>query len=92
MLSPNHCVSQSKDIACRTINEETFIISPEGEMLFHLLNPTGTRVWELLDGRSIEEVVSTIYEEFDVDRENALEDVVAFITELADKELVVISV
>ncbi len=53
------------------------------------LNPVGSRVWELIDGRrSVEEIVEAIAREFDVSREAATRDVTGFVRELLDKGLV----
>jgi len=48
----------------------------------HVLNPVGSRVWELADGRSVKDIVDVITREFAVDRARALSDVGSFVEEL----------
>ena len=53
------------------------------------LNPVGSRVWELIDGRrSVEEIIEVIVQEFEVVPAEAGEDVRRFVQELLDKGLV----
>ncbi len=52
------------------------------------LNPTGARVWELIDGRrSVAEIASCVASEFGVPAERALHDVAPFVVKLAQKKL-----
>ena len=61
---------------------ETTIVLPDGSYI-HVLNPIGTRVWELLDGVKNEgEIVDILCEEFDAEREQVSKDVREFLTSL----------
>jgi len=61
---------------------ETTIVIPDGSYI-HVVNPMGTRVWELIDGvRSETQIVDILCEEFDAEREQILEDVREFLTNL----------
>lgn len=49
----------------------------------YTLNETGAFIWEQIDGkRSVEEIISALTEEYDIDRESAEEDVFSFIENL----------
>lgn len=75
--------------ASRLVAGEAVIVLPE-EGTVKVLNEVGSRIWELADGtRAVHEIVDTIYEEYDVDREQAREEVVAFIGEMVEGELLV---
>ena len=82
-------LSRSPKIAWRVIEGEAVILSLDTKA-FRGLNPVGSRVWELIDGRrSVDEIVEVIVREFDVTPEQASGDVQTFVRELLDKELVI---
>jgi hypothetical protein len=82
-------LSRSPKTAWRVIEGEAVILSLDTKA-FRGLNPVGSRVWELIDGRrSVDEIVEVILREFDVTPERAAEDVHTFVRELLDKELVI---
>ncbi|MFH1007102.1 MAG: PqqD family protein [Candidatus Latescibacterota bacterium] len=57
----------------------------------NILNAVGTRIWELSDGRTrLSEIVSMIHGEFEVGRKEAETDTLAFVYDLADKDMLVI--
>lgn len=81
-------VARSPEVAWRVIEGETLVITPR-ESALHSLNPMGTTIWELADGRlKVSEIVDAIVEEFDVDRARAEEDATAFINELLEQGLI----
>ncbi len=82
-------LSRSPKTAWRVIEGEAVILSLDTKA-FRGLNPVGSRVWELIDGRrSVDEIVEVIVREFDVTPERAAADVQTFVRELLDKELVI---
>jgi hypothetical protein len=81
-------LSRSPRTAWRVIEGEAVILSLDTKA-FRGLNPVGSRVWELIDGRrNVDEIVEAIAREFDVVRERAAEDVRAFVRALLDRGLV----
>ena len=49
----------------------------------YTLNETGAFIWEQIDGkRNVEDIISSLTEEFDIDNKNAEADVFAFIDNL----------
>ena len=78
-------------VISRTVEGEAVIVLPESGQV-GVLNEVGTRVWELADGRhSLEEIVAVIAEEFEVTSEQARQDVDAFVQELVEKEMLILS-
>ena len=74
--------------AWRVIGGEAVILSLDTKVL-RGLNPVGSRVWELIDGRrSLDEIVEVIAGEFDVATAAAASDVHAFVEALLAKGLV----
>ena len=54
-----------------------------GEAVVKVVNPVGIRVFALLDGaRPISEIARIVSEEYDVDPQQALSDVLGFVDEL----------
>lgn len=74
-------LSQSERTACRIIEGKAVVITIDHNQL-HVLNPVGTRVWELADGRSLEAIVAGIVREFEVDPARARLDVEKFVEQL----------
>jgi hypothetical protein len=73
--------------ASRQVDGEAVIVLP-GEGTVRVLNAVGSRVWELADGtRSVGDLVETIHDEYDVDRDQAREDVVEFVTSMVAANL-----
>ena len=49
----------------------------------YTLNETGAFIWEHIDGkRSVEEIIAAVTEEYEIDNENASEDVFSFIDDM----------
>jgi len=81
-------VEKAPTTAWRLIEGEAVILSLETKVL-RGLNPVGSRIWELIDGRrSVEEIIGVIVEEFDVTPEAAARDVRDFVEELLGRGLV----
>jgi len=69
-------------VAGRVIDGEAVIILSESNLV-NVYNPVGSRVWELCDGtRTVDDVINLIVSEYEVNRERAQTDVVAFIEQL----------
>ena len=81
------------DLVYRKVADESLLV-PIREKLADMqrvfaLNPVAALVWECLDGDTpVSRIVQNITEEFDVDSATAGNDVVAFIEDLIDQELV----
>jgi len=70
------------DAASRIYDGEAFIVLPS-QSVYKILNSTGTRIWDLIDGnRTIDEMVRTIADEYEVTAEEARIDIDQFIKDL----------
>jgi hypothetical protein len=75
----------------RTVEGEAVIVLPESGQVA-VLNEVGTQVWELADGQhSVEEIVASVVEAYDVSPDQAREDVDAFVQELIEKRMLTLS-
>ena len=87
-LQPSDTPTRNPVAASRTYDDEGVVIH-SGSMELSVLNPIGTRIWELVDGeRSVEGIINAIFEEFEVDLETATSDVMEFLGELLSRDLV----
>ncbi|MGH3952069.1 MAG: PqqD family protein [Pseudonocardiaceae bacterium] len=78
---------RSTDISARTIGDETIVLNLPSSRYFTITG-VGTRVFELLaEDTSLDALVETILEEYEVDPAIARRDVQAFVDRLRDAEL-----
>lgn len=61
----------------------TAVLFSGGAMLS--INFLGTEIWKLCDGRSLDDIVAELLEQFDVEEELLRSDVLAFLDELGKK-------
>jgi len=67
----------------RVFEGEATIVLPDGSYI-QVLNETGSRIWDLLDGsRGVKAIAAVIAEEYDIAAEAAERDVREFVEELA---------
>jgi hypothetical protein len=76
-LSGPERLVQNERTACRVIGGQAVVITIDHNQV-HVLNSVGTRVWQLADGRSIDAIVQTIVDEFEVELAQAAVEVRAF--------------
>ena len=85
-------VARSKYVAARMLGEEMVIMSGRDSTLF-TLSPVATAIWNGADGQTtLEQIVEQrVCAEFEVDRDAAMADAQAFVSELAQHGIVLIS-
>lgn len=67
-------------------NIGTAILFADGTMVS--LNLLGTEIWKRCDGRTQEEIIAELLEEFDVEIDILASDVADFLNELAEKRYI----
>jgi hypothetical protein len=81
-------VKRSDKAVCRLIDGDVVILIPE-EGILYAVGGCGSRVWELIDGKStVAEIVKVIYDEYEVEPERARLDIIEFINDLSNLDLV----
>lgn len=80
-LSQHAAIAQSRRTASRVVDGRAVVVVID-EQCLHTLNPVGTYVWNLADGRSIGSIVEEVVREFEVEREKATADVMQFVEQL----------
>jgi hypothetical protein len=83
-------IARSPDVIWTVISDGESVLLHLDRGTYHSLNRTSTFVWELLTGsNSLEEILSTLCNQFDVSEDVACEDLTHFIAMLRLKGLVV---
>ena len=73
--------------ASRVFGSDAVVISPTENMV-RMLNPVGSRIWQLTDGsNTIEDIAVTLTQEFEVDLPHARQSVAGFVEDLVDRNL-----
>lgn len=82
---------QSPRTAWRVYDGEAIVLSSDDSTL-NSLNAVGTMIWESADGKTpVSAIVARICDEFEVDREQAEHDALAFIARLRERGLLSLS-
>lgn len=81
-------VARTSDMIANRIDGEVVMMSVSGGE-YYGMDSIGSRVWELLDRpRKVSELCALLGEEFDVEPEQCGRDVLAFLGELAGKNII----
>lgn len=92
MPSVEMYLTQSADIASRTLGDDTIVMSTVDSTVF-MLNSVGTAIWNAADGATpLSQIIrERVCAEFDVSDEEAVADAKEFIDELAKHGILLIS-
>ncbi len=75
-------------IAWRIVDHQAVVLSLEDKQI-RGLNPVGTRIWELIDGKTtFDQIARIISREFDISPAQAMQDTQEFINQLVEKGLI----
>lgn len=86
-LSLSSRVKVSDDTLFQALSGETVLLELS-RGVYYGLDEIGTRIWNLLaEGRSLEETVDVLVEEYDVDRARGAADVLCLVGELEERRL-----
>ncbi len=81
-------VTPSEELVSSDLDGETVMMSIENGQ-YYGLDEIGSRVWALIEEpRSVSELCDVLVEEYEVAREQCEQDVLAFLNELAEDNLV----
>jgi SAM-dependent methyltransferase len=87
-LPPRATFRPSAGVVCRNVGHEVLLLDPASG-LYHVLNETGTRVWERLrDGEAVETIAAAVASEYDVDAQRAAGDVALLVAQLEQARLI----
>jgi hypothetical protein len=85
-------IARSRQIAARALDGEMMIMSASDSKLFNL-NELGTLIWQAADGATaLEEIVTRkVCAQYEVEPSEALTDAEAFVRELAEQGIMLLS-
>ena len=87
-MDPSNYPIPHPQAAARVVDGTAVIVLADSGMV-KLLNPVGTRIWELVDGsRSIQQIIDVVFQEFQVARSQVEQDVVDFLHELQEMQAI----
>ena len=84
---------RADDVICRQVGHESILVPISNNVgnldYIFTLSPVAGRIWELLDGsRTVDQIVATICDEYDVTPEQAAADMAELVSNLAEVSLV----
>ena len=84
MITTNSIVKRRDDVRWRVMGDEAVVLQQtQAEVL--VLNPVGLRVLELIDAeRTVQDLLTTLAAEYDVEPDTLRQDVLAYLLELED--------
>jgi hypothetical protein len=84
---------KSENVVTRRIAEQTLLVPVTANVAelnsIYMLNDLGTRVWELLGGENtLDQIVETITQEYEVGPEEATSSILEFLNSLREAKLI----
>ncbi len=88
-ITPDTIIQRNNEILTSDLDGEKVMMSiKRGE--YYGLGKTGTFIWDNIDEPvKISDLVAMITEKYNVDRNQCFEDILPFITDLIEKELII---
>lgn len=88
MITEDSIIVAETDLAIADLDGEAVILSRQSNH-YYGLNQVGTRIFELArQPRSVREILTDLTEEYDVEHEQLMTDLIAFLQDMMDKKLV----
>ena len=87
-LSLNSTVSIAKDVvSCDLVDEAAILNMKDG--VYYGLNPVGAWIWNLIQKpMKVNEILDRLLEEYDVEKDVALKDMMELLEQLLENELI----
>jgi hypothetical protein len=90
-ININSTITRNEELLSGEIDHEIVIMNLDSGS-YHVINKTGQRIWELLEKpMTVEEICSTISEEYEVDTQICLDEVLKFLADLQSRQIVQVS-
>ncbi len=79
---------RNEDVVFRDLQGEMVLLNLKTGVYFGL-DPVGTRIWHLIqEGRSLQEIRDAVMQEYDVTKDQCEQDLLRFVGQLRERELV----
>jgi hypothetical protein len=87
-LKLDDLIIKRKDLIIRLIDDRAVLLNPEYCHPFRL-NAVGTKIWELIDScQKVKDLVDAVTELYEANREEVVQDIKNFLSELLKSELI----
>ncbi|MDQ8205645.1 lasso peptide biosynthesis PqqD family chaperone [Pelagicoccus sp. SDUM812003] len=87
-LTPSSIVARNEEILSTCLGEETVMMDIESGNYFGL-GLIGSRIWQLIETpNSIQQILDSLLAEYEVEKEQCLEDIIDFLDQLAQNRIV----
>jgi hypothetical protein len=87
-LSTNSIIVRSTGILSNKVDSETILLGMEKSRYYGMVS-TGSRIWDLLSSPiSIGRIIDILVQEYDIEREQCMAEVVSFLAELLSEHLI----
>jgi hypothetical protein len=87
-MNGNTVPRANPDIICQNVNYEMVLVSPQSGH-YQVINQVGATIWGLIDGkRTISEIKRALVNQYDIPADQALQDILAFLTSLETRGLI----
>jgi len=91
MIDLKCVMTQNESCPVREVGSGVVIMAPEGEMT-HSLDDIGVFIWTRFDGQnSLQDILDAILTEYDVQKDQATQDLEDFVSQLQEADLLVTS-
>ena len=81
------CFKKKDNLASEDIDDEVIVFDVENEQ-FYEFEGIGSFIWNRIDGNSVDGIAEAVCNEYDIDKQTALEDTLSFINDLSEKLLI----
>ncbi|MBN2804389.1 MAG: PqqD family protein [Deltaproteobacteria bacterium] len=87
MIKADSIPTYNSKVAYRNIDDQIVIVQPLDENIL-TLNKTGSFIWTLIEKISVDEIADEVVKKFEVNKDEALKDVIELLTALKEKNLI----
>ena len=81
------CFKKRENLVSEDIDDEIIVFDIENEQ-FYEFEGIGSFIWNRIDGNNVDSIAEAVCDEYEIDKETALEDTLSFINDLYEKRLI----
>jgi len=86
-MKSNNIYQKNKEIEYNILDDEVVILTPKKSEFFSL-NKTGTKIFQLINGKNdVKTIIKRISKDFNLKEEKAKKDVIEFLNQLKEKNI-----
>ena len=91
MINKNSVICINKDIDATEFNDEKVMMNMD-KGKYYALNEVGSRIWDLINkDTEVSEIIKALLEEYDVSEEECTKEVISYLEDLYNAELIEVS-